>query len=285
MPRKDYERPGRLPGMDADPRPPARPRARPAPPPRREVPTARIVMLSICAAVLLVTSTYAFHEFEQFLIRDTRFALNGADGSWDTSTLEIAGATHASRHQLEMVFAEDSGRSVYLLPMSDRRTSLRAVSWVRDASIERMWPNRVVVRIAERAPVAFVALAPSHFGLIDEDGVILPPAPDRFTLPVLGGVHASDPIEERRKRVHRMLRLTHDLGNNASKISQVDASDPDNLKITQPWDGHVLTLLMGDHDFAQRYANFVRSYPEIKRSVPGAATIDLRLGDRITVVE
>ncbi len=42
--------------------------------------------------------------------------------------------------------------------------------------------------------MAFVTLGASRFGLIDEDGVILPPAPDRFTLPVLAGVHAADPL-------------------------------------------------------------------------------------------
>jgi hypothetical protein len=42
---------------------------------------------------------------------------------------------------------------------------------------------------------------------------------------------------------------------------------------------------MGDHDFATRYANFVRNYSEIQRRLPGARTLDLRLEDRITVVE
>src|ERR1700722_1161191 len=125
MPRKDFERGPMLPGMDADPRPPARPRARPAPPPKREIPTARIVMLTICGAILLLVSMYAFHEFEQFLIRDTRFALNGAEGSWDAATLEIAGAAHASQNEIEAVFTDDAGRSVYLLSINDRRTSLR----------------------------------------------------------------------------------------------------------------------------------------------------------------
>ena len=118
-------------------------------------------------------ANHPVHEFEQFVIRDTRFALNGADGSWDSATLEVAGATHASQRDIQAVFNDDTGRSVYLLPLNDRRTSLRTVSWVRDASIERVWPNRVVVRVSERAPVAFVAMGPSKFGLIDEDGVIL----------------------------------------------------------------------------------------------------------------
>ncbi len=71
----------------------------------------------------------------------------------------------------------------------------------------RLWPNRVLVRVAERKPVAFVTLAGSRYGLIDEDGVILPPATDRFHLPVLRGVAARDPLADRRDRVQRMLRL------------------------------------------------------------------------------
>ena len=50
------------------------------------------------------------------------------------------------------------GRSVYLIPLDERRATLRTVDWVKDASVARVWPNRVVVRVAERKPVAFVTL-------------------------------------------------------------------------------------------------------------------------------
>ncbi len=272
-----------LPGMEDDPRPAARPRVRAASPPKREVPTWRVVLTVSLLAIFALGTLYVLHTFEQFLIRDGRFALNGPEG--DRETLEISGATHASRRQIEGVFSEDAGKSVYLLPMSDRRTTLRAVDWVKDASIVRLWPNRVLVRVQERTPVAFISLSPSKFGLIDEDGVILPPAPDRFALPVLAGVHAADPPTQRRDRVHRMMRLTKELGEETKRISQIDVSDPDDLKVTQPMDGKMLTLLLGDHNFGTRYQNFLRNYPEIKRRLPDAGTLDLRLEDRITVVE
>jgi cell division protein FtsQ len=233
----------------------------------------------------LLASMYGLHKLEQFVIRDTRFALNGPEGSWETPTLEIVGATHASQRQLEAMFTEDAGRSVYLLPLNDRRTSLRTANWVRDASIERIWPNRVVVRIAERTPVAYVSVGSSRSGMIDEDGVILPPSQDRFKLPGLLCVRPSDPIDERRKRVHRMQRLMRELGDAAANISDIDVSDPDNLKIIEPWDGRMFTLMIGDHAFAQRHANFVNNYSEIKHRTPGATTLDLRLEDRITAVE
>ena len=283
MARKNYEGSGTLPGMEEDSKPAAKPRVRAAPAPKRDMPTWRIVAIVTAVIVFALASLYAIHTLEQFVIRDQRFALNGPEG--DQETLEISGASHASQRQIEAVFSEDSGRSVYLLPLNDRRTTLRAVDWVRDASIVRLWPNRVLVRVAERTPVAFISLSSSRFGLIDEDGVILPPAPDRFELPVLAGVRASDPPTQRRDRVRRMMRVTKDLGDDTRKISQIDVSDPDDLKLAQSLDGKMLTLLLGDHNFGLRYQNFLRNYPEIKRRLPDATTLDLRLEDRITVVE
>jgi cell division protein FtsQ len=138
--------------------------------------------------------------------------------------------------------------------------------------------------VTERQPVAFLRLEPSHFGLIDADGVILPQSPGRFHLPVLTGVQTRDSVPERRGRVQRMLRLLSELGGMADKVSEIDVSDRDNLKIIQPYEGRMVTLLLGDQDFGVRYQNFVSHYGEIKQKLPGATTLDLRLEDRITVV-
>ena len=271
-----------LPGVETEPKTSSRARGRGAAPVRR-VSTARIVTISFLLSIALLASFYLFHRFEQFLIRDPRFALSGVEG--DAADIEIAGAAHASRAQIERVFSIDLGRSVYLLPLTERREALRNVDWIKDASIARLWPNRVVVSVEERKPVAFVTLGSSRFALIDDEGVILPTAPDRFTLPVLSGVRAADALTDRRDRVRRMLRLTRDLGDEVQNISEIDVSDRDNLKVTAPRDGHIVTLLLGDRNFAQRYRNFLNHYAGIKRRLPNAATLDLRLEDRITVVE
>jgi cell division protein FtsQ len=245
----------------------------------------KIAIRVAIAAVVLVAGLYGFHRTEQFLIRDPRFALNGPEGSADTPTLEITGTSHASRRAVQQVFNDDMGRSVYLLPLVDRRASLRTVDWVKDASVARVWPDRVYVKITERKPVAFITLANGRFGMIDEDGVILPPVADRFHLPVLKGVRSSDSAPERRERVRRMTRLMQDLDPAADKIAEVDVSDRTNLKITQAHDGRMVTLMLGDQNYGLRYKNFLNHYAEIKQKLPDATTLDLRLEDRITVVE
>ena len=287
MGRKSYEGTGVLPGLedDARPTPPANrtaPRKPSAPvrTPRFSMP--RLIATFVTAAVFLGLVLYGFHRLEQFLIMDSRFALSGPG---DGSSLEIDGAAHASRASIEKIFGDDTGASVYLIPLSERRDAIREVPWVREASVARIWPNRVIVRVKERTPVAFVKMNSSRFGLIDVDGVILPPATDRFKLPVLSGVRPSDPVAKRREGVKRVLSLESDLGEAMGNISEVDVSDGDNLKVSLPYDGRSLTLLLGDRNFTARYGNFVSHYSQIQQHLPGAAVLDLRVEDRITVVE
>jgi cell division protein FtsQ len=249
----------------------------------RSLPNPRWIAATIAAAILLIASLYGFRTLEQFLIRDARFTMNEPGGGSDS--LEISGSTHASARNIEAVFAEDFGRSVYLIPLSDRRAALRTVDWIKDASVARFWPNRIVVGVSERKPVAFVTLGSGRPALIDEEGVILPPAQDRFTLPVLLGVSASDALPLRRERVKRLLGLMKDLGNASRTVSEVDVSDPDNLKVSEPFDGRIVTLLLGDRNFALRHRNFVNYFGEIRKKMPGATVLDLRLEDRITVVK
>jgi cell division septal protein FtsQ len=281
MGRKSYQGTGVLPGIEDDARPESN-RAAAKSARTQRFSTSRMIVSVVTLAVVLTASLFAVHLAEQFLINDSRFALVGPGSD---SSLEIGGAAHISRPAIEKIFADDEGVSVYLIPLAERRDAIRDVAWVREASVARVWPNRVIVRVQERTPVAFVRLNASRFGLIDAEGMILPPATDRFKLPVLSGVRSSDAVAKRRDGVQRMLRLTADLGDATANISEIDVSDGDNLKVSQPYDGRFLTLLLGDRNFKGRYGNFLSHYSQIQQRLPGAAVLDLRLEDRITVVE
>jgi hypothetical protein len=82
-----------------------------------------------------------------------------------------------------------------------------------------------------------------------------------------------------------MQRLMRDLGPMADNVSEVDASDLDDLKITEQAGGGAVTLMLGDRNFSSRLKNFLEHYPDIHRNMPKAASFDLRLDDRITGME
>lgn len=260
---------------------------------RRTLPVhllARYGGIAIAAGVVLSGCIWASESFERFLIRDPRFFLPGPpDYGLESPNLELHGIKYASRREILRLFDPDYGRSLYLFPLATRRKQLLGVHWVHDASVARIWPNRVIVQITERRPVAFIRLPAEsmlRWALIDDEGVILdPPAKASFQLPVLSGVMGAESQEKRSVRVRRMKRLMRDLGPLADNVSEVDASDLDDLKITEKAGGNAVLLMLGDRNFSSRLRNFLDHYPDIHRKMPQASTFDLRLDDRITGLE
>jgi hypothetical protein len=119
--------------------------------------------------------------------------------------------------------------------------------------------------------------------LIDSRGVLLdPPAQAQFAFPVLSGVREEETEDQRRERVRCLARVQEDLGYMAKDISEVNASDPDNIRIVAQIEHRTVELIMGDSNFGRRYQNFLSHYPEIEKHSPNAKRFDLRLDDRIT---
>jgi cell division protein FtsQ len=228
------------------------------------------------------SAAMAAFEARAYALTDRRFALS--PGNRDALTIQ--GIVCAPRSSVSRVFSEDFGRSVFAIPLAERRRRLLAIDWVEDASVSRVWPDRLLVRIRERKPVAFVSLR-SGAMLVDAQGVLLDPAgpksaPAQFAFPAIDGLRADATEAQRREGVRAFLRFERDMGYLANDVSEVDISDPANLRVVARVDNRVVELIMGDSDFAARYQSFVNHYAEIRERSPDAGTFDLRLDGRIT---
>ncbi|MGH9673649.1 MAG: cell division protein FtsQ/DivIB [Bryobacteraceae bacterium] len=253
--------------------------------------TAALIALPVLAlAFSTVVTILAVDRLERFLVESPRFTVRGVRGG--LPTLRIEGVHRMPVEKVQAIFAGDAGRSLYLVPIAQRRDSLRSLSWVRDASVARIWPNEVRVQVWERTPVARAQL-PSmgragvwRTMLVDGEGVLLePPRHDRHDLPVLAGLRVDQSLEARRERVTRMQELLAEAGEYAPRLSEIDATAPDNLRVTLKVEDKAYVLVLGGDKFAQRLATFFKYYAEIRRRLPDAATLDLRLDDRIAVVK
>ncbi len=252
----------------------------------------RYALLSLLLLATMAAALFLWSRADAFLAEDVRFRLaEPSKETGESTALRIEGAVYAPRQKIVEAFAIDYGRSIYLLPLAERRRNLMAIDWVKDATVSRLWPDRLAVRIVERKPVAFIQMSPSgqnaanEVALIDAEGVILSqPERARFTLPVLTGIRREQSENMRRERVRAAVRLVDSLGDLASRISEIDVSDPGNVKIVQPAEGQVVMLMLGDRNYLARLRNFLRHYPEILRRLPGARSFDLRLDNRITAL-
>ncbi len=238
----------------------------------------RLWAWTVVAGAACVSTGWAGLKVRQYALSDAQFKLSRDK----TDGLTIAGLKHTPRQKVTRIFAGDYGRSIFSIPIEERRRRLLAIDWVEDASVMRVWPDRLMVQVRERQPVAFVFFR-SGVLLIDHEGVLLdPPAQAQFTFPVLNGVREEEPDDLRRERVRAMLRVQDDLGYLAKDVSEVNVADIENIRIVAQVEQRALELIVGDSNFARRFQNFINNYPEIRKRSPEVKTFDLRLDDRIT---
>jgi cell division protein FtsQ len=237
----------------------------------------------IVAAVLGVCASTAVAAFK---VRDYAIASPSFTLSRERpEALSVEGLHYAPRSTVMQVFAGDLGHSIFSVPLDERRRRLLAIDWVEDASVSRSWPDRLIVRIRERHPVAFVAFR-SGVLLIDARGVLLdPPAQSHFAFPVLSGVREDQDEGQRAECVRTLLRLQRELGGHSADLSEVNTADPDDVQVVVRVDNQTVELLMGDTDFGARYRTFLSHFAEIRKKSPAGKVFDLRLYDRITVKE
>ncbi len=253
----------------------------------------RLAFWLFTGIVLMVGSLFAWHLAEEFLIKDDRFRVAEAEElAGQSPNLVVEGVHYASASQVRHVFAQDFGRSLYLVPLQARREQLLAIDWVQDAAVSKVWPDTLKVAIHEREPVAFVRLSQAHnvdgvarLALIDRYGHILRPrVAAKFTLPVISGLRENESIEGRRARVMRATALLSEIGPLGAQVSEVDASDPNNLIVAEHVGNQVVNLMLGEENYAERLRNFLANYSEIREKRPDATTLDLRVDGVITAV-
>ena len=242
----------------------------------------KLALVLAAAVMAFVFSAEAALKIHDYALSDGLFALSHER----KDALVIDGIHYASRAKIQHAFAHDFDHSIFATPLGERRRRLLAVDWVEDAAISRLWPGRLVVRIRERTPVAFVYFRAGVL-LIDAHGVLLePPAQEgemgRFSFPVLSGVREDESEPDREQRVRAMLRVQEELGYMAKDISEVNAADLENLRVIAKVGDRAVELILGDTNFGRRYQNFLSHYAEIRRQSPDVKTFDLRLDDRIT---
>lgn len=220
-----------------------------------------------------------------------RFRIHSSDA------VEITGVKNASRAHVMEVAGADIGRNVFFVPLDERKKQLELIPWVQEATVMRLLPNRIAVTIQERTPVAFAQIG-SRISLIDANGVVMGLPANRqtkFSFPVIRGITDTEPLSSRAAAMKIYNRLVSDLkpaeGDDASskdpnyvkQLSEVDLSDPENVKVTANDPGGTMVVHLGAQDFLARYKLYVSHIAEWRQQFQNIQSVDLRYEGQVIV--
>jgi cell division protein FtsQ len=105
----------------------------------------------------------------------TRIADAGADLHLTVESVQVEGRKRADRQAILAALGVSRGMPILAVDLDATKVRLETVPWVRNASIERLLPDTLYVRLTERAPLALWQHR-GKFDLVDQDGSVIPNA-------------------------------------------------------------------------------------------------------------
>ncbi len=220
------------------------------------------------------------------LLHDERFVIQSS------SSIAVEGNQHLTKAQLLSIFGEDVERNVFTVSLAERKADLERLPWVEHATVMRLLPDHIRVSVVERTPVAFVRQG-SQIGLVDKNGVLLNMTADsqggtHYSFPVVTGIGADDPLSTRAARMKIYERFTSELDATGEKVSQklseVDLSNPEDVRALIPDTNADILVHFGDTDFLERYHKYQANLAEWRTQYPKLSSVDMRY-DRQAVLE
>lgn len=110
------------------------------------------------------------------------------DLGFKVKEIMVVGRRHTLRKDLLKAVGTARGAPIMAFDIEGAKNRLEKLPWVRSASVERMLPDTILLKVVERIPLA-IWQNKGHFALIDrQGGVILRNAVQQFSdLPVVVG--------------------------------------------------------------------------------------------------
>src|SRR5580692_3784967 len=219
--------------------------------------------------------------------------------------VRVAGNQYVPRGRVLEIFSADRTRSVLRIPLNERRRQLETIPWVEQATVRRALPNRIEVEITERTPIAFLREG-SDLALVDAHGVILDrPLKANFHFPVITGIGADMPIEDRELRMQMFAGFSQQVeaarAGAMEQVSEVDLTEAKVLRATisglqvlntsggaaanDAWGNADAPILVhfGDSDFQSKYLTVLNDIGQWRAAAGRVESVDLRFNGEAVV--
>jgi cell division protein FtsQ len=234
----------------------------------------------VAASALIILASIAFgvvrgDHLPQVVeaLHDVRDSAANAAG-FNITGVALTGNKHMSREEIFATVGVTGHSSLLFLDVADARARLKTNPWIADATVQKLYPDRLQIAITERAAFALWQ-KDGRIGVIADDGTVLEPSLSRrfVSLPLFVGAgaatHAKDfqAVIERYPDIRDQLRaavLVSERRWNQRLKNGIDVELPEG----------------GIEQALDRLVALDRGKKLLSRDI---TLVDLRLPDRVTV--
>jgi cell division protein FtsQ len=206
-------------------------------------------------------------------LHDLRDSAANAAG-FNITGVALTGNKHMSREEIFATAGVTGHSSTLFLDVADARARLKTNPWIADATVQKLYPDRLQIAITERAAFALWQ-KDGRIGVIADDGTVLEPYLSRrfVSLPLVVGkgaeTHARDflALLARYPQVHAVTKAAIFVGERRWNLRLKDGLD----------------IRLPESDVGNALASLSKLDREDRLFSRDIVAVDMRLPDRLTV--
>ena len=246
----------------------------------RRRPRLRYVWAGIRVAAVLALAAYAAWR---------GVALVSGAAAFRVAHVTVSGHDRLSTGEVLALVDGLRGSHILGVDLGEWRERLLQSPWVEEATLRRVLPSTIDVRVRERRPIALARVG-SGLYLIDANGVVVdeygPPYAD-LDVPMVDGLMTEArgrpaTVDASRAalaaRVIAALAARPDL---EAKVSQIDVADPHDAVVML--EGDTTMLRLGEDEFVERLQQYLELGAALRERVAAIDYVDLRFAERLYV--
>ena len=211
---------------------------------------------------------------------------------FDIAITEINGLQQISQNQVLLKISElaHPDRNLVRLDLDRLRRNLELIPWVKTVVVRRVLPDKLIVDIEERQPVAFARVGQETL-LIDEEGTLLENNPEQLSqadFPVILGMESGftpEILRRNRERIELYLQLIGALNRGGAglsrDLSEVHLQDPGNVSVIL--NGDTVLVYLGRGGFQTKFRRYLAASRELKKKYRNLDSVDMRYRDQVVI--
>ena len=211
---------------------------------------------------------------------------------FDVAITEINGLQNIPQNQVLVKIRElqQPDRNLMRLDLDRLRRSLELIPWVKTVVVRRVLPDKLMIDIEEREPVAFARVAQGTL-LIDGEGILLENNPENLSqsdFPVILGMESGyvpEVLRRNRERIALYQQLMRSLNRGGAglsrDLSEVHLQDPGNVSVIL--NGDTVLVYLGRDGLQEKFRRYLAASKELKKKYRNLDSVDLRYRDQVVI--
>lgn len=227
---------------------------------RALMPAAGKVLLAVCLCVVLFKGYRAASASDFFRLK----------------SVDVAGTARASDDQIKQIVRRAASGGVWQADLDSIAMEIERQPWVREATVSRVLPAGLRVRVAERVPRAVVRTNGGRFVWVDEEAVMVGTlAPDQeqpaFFLRGWDESGTDTARAANRERIEKFLELSREweAAGLSSRVSEVNLDDLRDVRAQLAGEDSDIEVRLGREDWTKRLVQAVSALEEHRAAPRG----------------